>query len=155
MTYDKQTKYENLTKEINAVLNNETNMIARYSTVVCLLSREFDYFYWTGFYLIDQRKLNELVIGPYQGTLGCLRIPFGKGVCGLSAELKKTLIISDVHNFTNHISCDVNSKSEIVVPVFDKNRNLIAVLDVDSSKLDAFDEVDKSGLEHICSLLVF
>ena len=153
MTYDKQTKYENLTKEINAVLKNETNMIARYSTVVCLLSREFDYFYWTGFYLVDFKKHNELVIGPYQGTLGCLRIPFGKGVCGLSAETKKTFIVSDVHNFENHIACDINSQSEIVVPVLDKNSNLLAVLDIDSTELDAFDEIDKSGLENICSLL--
>jgi GAF domain-containing protein len=119
-----------------------------------MLNGAFDYFYWTGFYLVDLKKHNELVIGPYQGTLGCLRIPFGKGVCGLSAKTKKTFIVSDVHNFENHIVCDVNSQSEIVVPVFDKNSNLMAVLDVDSTELDAFDEFDRSGLENICSLLI-
>ena len=137
-----------------AVLDGESNMIARYSTVACMLNGAFDYFYWTGFYLVDLKKHNELVIGPYQGTLGCLRIPFGKGVCGLSAETKKTFIVSDVHNFGNHIACDVDSQSEIVVPVLDKNSNLMAILDVDSTELDAFDEVDKSGLENICSLLI-
>lgn len=154
MISSKETRYKNIIKEIMAVLDGESNMIARYSTVACMLNGAFDYFYWTGFYLVDLKKHNELVIGPYQGTLGCLRIPFGKGVCGLSAKTKKTFIVSDVHNFENHIVCDINSHSEIVVPVLDKNSNLMAILDVDSTELDAFDEVDKSGLENICSLLI-
>ena len=154
MISNKETRYKNIRKEIMAVLEGESNMIARYSTVACMLNSAFDYFYWTGFYLVDLKKHNELVIGPYQGTLGCLRIPFGKGICGLSAKTKKTFIVSDVHNFENHIVCDVNSQSEIVVPVFDKNSNLMAVLDVDSTELNAFDEFDRSGLENICSLLI-
>tara|TARA_Y100000389_G_C17163346_1_gene365487 strand:- start:43 stop:510 length:468 start_codon:yes stop_codon:yes gene_type:complete len=154
MISSKKTRYKNIIKEIMAVLDGESNMIARYSTVACMLNGAFDYFYWTGFYLVDLKKHNELVIGPYQGTLGCLRIPFGKGVCGLSAKTKKTFIVSDVHNFENHIVCDINSQSEIVVPVLDKNSKLMAILDVDSTELDAFDEVDKSGLENICSLLI-
>ena len=151
---DKAERYRALAEEARAVLDGETHPTSRMSTLVGLLHNAFDHFFWTGFYLVDPEKSDELVIGPYQGSLGCLRIPFGKGVCGVVAESGETLIVDDVEAFPNHIVCDVNSKSEIVIPVFDGSGELIAVLDVDSAQPSAFDEVDRQGLEHILSLLV-
>ena len=95
-------------------------------------------------------KQRELVVGPYQGTLGCLRIPFAKGVCGACATSRETIIVPDVHVFPGHIACDSASNSEIVVPVFDASGELVAVLDVDSTSFAAFDEVDARGLEAAC-----
>jgi len=150
----KTATYERVAKEIAAVIDGETSVIARYATAGCLLSEAFAHYYWTGFYLVDPRKPDELVVGPYQGTLGCLRIPFGKGVCGTVAETGKTLIVKDVHAFPGHIACDALTNSEIVVPVFDTAGNLAAVLDVDSTQMNAFDEDDKIGLEVICKTLL-
>src|SRR5690606_15548325 len=125
---------------------------ARYATAASLLAEAFaDRFFWTGFYLVDEDKGDELVVGPYQGTLGCLRIPFGKGVCGAVAERGESLIVPDVNAFPGHIACDSRSNSEIVVPVFDASGALAAVLDVDSTAFDAFDETDRAGLEAICA----
>jgi len=146
--------YKDVAAQIAAVIEGETSSIARYATASCLLSEAFDHFFWTGFYLVDPLKSDELVIGPYQGTLGCLRIPLGKGVCGTSAQSRKTIIVDDVHAFPGHIACDSRSQSEIVVPVFDKNGKLAAVLDVDSVDLASFDETDKVGLEAICQTLL-
>jgi GAF domain-containing protein len=119
------------------------------ATVSNILHHAFDHYYWTGFYVADPDKPGELVIGPYQGTLGCLRIPFGRGVCGVAAESGETQIVEDVHAFPGHIACDARSESEIVVPVFDRNGALIAVFDVDSDRTAQFDDVDRQGLEII------
>ncbi len=146
--------YEDVAKQISAVIDGETSVTARYATAACLLNEAFDYYFWTGFYVVDPLKPTELVVGPYQGTLGCLRIPFGKGVCGACAEQGKTIIVEDVHEFPGHIACDSRSNSEIVVPVFDKTGKLAAVLDVDSTEFGSFDEVDKQGLEAICKSLL-
>lgn len=143
----KKETYQRLEKEILSVLDGETDQTAKMATVSCLLGQAFNNFFWTGFYVVDPTRKNELVIGPYQGTLGCLRIPFGKGVCGVAAEKKETQIVDDVHAFPGHIACDINSNSEIVVPVFDKANTLIAVFDVDSTAHGAFDEVDQTHLE--------
>lgn len=152
---DQKTKlYAQAKAEIDAVIDGETSAIARYATVACILSETFDAFFWTGFYLVDPHKQNELVVGPYQGTLGCLRISFGKGVCGASAQSKETIIVPDVHAFPGHIACDSRTNSEIVVPVFRPDGTLAAVLDVDSESLNTFDETDKSGLEAICAKLL-
>ncbi|MDB5457829.1 MAG: hypothetical protein JWP92_3414, partial [Caulobacter sp.] len=94
-------------------------------------------------------KAGELVVGPYQGTLGCLRIAFGRGVCGAAAATGQTQLVADVHAFPGHIACDSRSASEIVVPVFDKAGGLLAVFDVDSDRPAAFDAVDQAGLETI------
>ncbi len=150
----KMATYTRVAKEIAAVIDGETSAIARYATAGCLLSEAFAHYYWTGFYLVDPLKPNELVVGPYQGTLGCLRIPFGKGVCGAVARSGETLIVKDVHAFPGHIACDALTNSEIVVPVFDAAGKLAAVLDVDSTDLDAFDQDDKIGLEAICKTLL-
>lgn len=146
--------YEDLKRQIAAVIEGETSVTARYATAACLLSEAFEDFFWTGFYVVDPLKPNELVVGPYQGTLGCLRIPFGKGVCGTAAEHKQTVIVENVHKFPGHIACDSRTNSEIVVPVFNQEGKLAAVLDVDSTALATFDEEDKVGLEAICSALL-
>lgn len=148
-TGDKSERYREVAKEIAAVLEGETNLTARMATVSNILHHAFDHYFWTGFYVVDPAKPRELVVGPYQGTLGCLRIPFGKGVCGAAAETRKTVIVRDVHEFPGHIACDARSESEIVVPVFDKKGALIAVLDVDSDRKAMFDEADRAGLEAI------
>ena len=145
----KQEKYETVAKEIAAVLEGETNLTARMATVSNILHHAFDHFFWTGFYIVDPEKQDELVVGPYQGTLGCLRIPFGKGVCGAAAASGETVIVDDVHEFPGHIACDARSQSEIVVPVRDGEGRLIAVLDIDSEQKAMFTETDKKGLEAI------
>ncbi|MDA8708480.1 GAF domain-containing protein [Hellea sp.] len=146
--------YKDVAQQIAAVIEGETSVTARYATVSCLLNEAFEDFFWTGFYVVDPLKPKELVVGPYQGTLGCLRIPFGKGVCGACAKAEETIIVEDVHAFPGHIACDSRTNSEIVVPVFDKDGKLAAVLDVDSTKLGSFDEVDKAALEAICKTLL-
>jgi L-methionine (R)-S-oxide reductase len=152
---DKAERYGGLRTEIAAVIAGEPDRIARYATAASLLAQAFpDRFYWTGFYLVDQAKGDELVVGPYQGTLGCLRIPFGKGVCGAAARTLKTQLVADVHAFPGHIACDSRSSSEIVVPVLDAAGALAAVLDVDSTQFDAFDAIDQAGLEAICGDLL-
>lgn len=150
----KADKYKDVANQIAAVIEGETSVTARYATTSCLLSEAFEDFFWTGFYVVDPLKPTELVVGPYQGTLGCLRIPFGKGVCGTSAVQQTTIIVEDVHAFPGHIACDSSTNSEIVVPVFDKTGKLAAVLDVDSTRLGAFDIVDKVQLEAICKTLL-
>lgn len=152
---DRAGQYQELKAEIESVVAGETYLPARYASAACLLSEAFSpRFFWTGFYVVDPNKADELVVGPYQGTLGCLRIPFGKGVCGACAERQESIIVPDVHAFPGHIACDSRTNSEIVVPVYHPNGQLAAVLDVDSEQADAFDEVDRSGLEAICATLL-
>jgi L-methionine (R)-S-oxide reductase len=147
--HDRAARYEALAQEIEAVVAGEWNRVARMATVAAMLADAFDHFSWTGFYLVDPAKPDELVIGPYQGALGCLRIALGRGVCGAAAERQETVIVEDVHAFPGHIACDARSLSEIVVPVFDQDHRLIAVLDVDSMQAAAFDSLDAQGLESI------
>ena len=123
--------------------------IALMSTINSVLANRFPHFFWTGFYRVCG---DRLVVGPYIGTVGCLQIEFGRGVCGTAAQRKETVIVPDVNQFPGHIACDPNSKSEIVVPVFAPDRALIAVLDVDSDQINAFDEEDARGLERIVEL---
>lgn len=146
----KKSIYDTTQAQILAVLEGENNLTARMATVSCLLQLAFpERFFWTGFYIVDPEKTAELIVGPYQGTLGCLRIPFARGVCGMAAAEKATQIVDDVHAIKNHIACDSNSNSEIVVPVMGKDGALIAVLDIDSTQFAAFDEVDKVCLEEL------
>lgn len=141
--------YQEVAQQIAAVNEGEPSATARMATASCLLSAAFDYYFWTGFYVVDPHKDRELVVGPYQGTLGCLRIPFARGVCGACATQETTIIVDDVHAFPGHIACDSATNSEIVVPVFDDSGALYAVLDVDSTSLRSFDNDDKTGLERI------
>ena len=152
---DKASAYGQLAEEIASVVAGETSRTARYATTVSLLKAAFgERFFWCGFYEVDPLKARELVVGPYQGTLGCLRIPFAKGVCGACATRRETIIVPDVHAFPGHIACDSRSNSEIVVPVFDAAGALVAVLDVDSTAFAAFDEVDARGLEAVCRTMM-
>lgn len=144
--------YSDVEMQIQGVLDGEPNRTARLATIACLLSEAFDDYFWTGFYLVDPDKPGELVVGPYQGTLGCLRIPFGRGVCGTAAAERRTQIVEDVHTFPGHIACDGRTESEIVVPVFDGD-TLIGVLDVDSTRSAAFDEADAEALERIAAMI--
>lgn len=151
----KAEAYARIAKEIAAVVEGESSHTARYATAASILTANFaPRFFWTGFYVVDPEKGDELVVGPYQGTLGCLRIPFGRGVCGAAAASGETQLVADVHAFPGHIACDARSQSEIVVPVQDSAGKLAAVLDVDSDQRDAFDEVDQAGLEAICEILL-
>lgn len=145
----KNALYADATKELTSITEGETNVTALMATVCCVLAEKFDYYFWTGFYIVDPVKENELVVGPYQGTLGCLRIPFGRGVCGTVASSRKSSVVEDVHAFPGHIACDSRSNSEIVVPVFDRQGSLIAVFDVDSVETGSFDETDQKALETI------
>jgi len=146
---DKGAAYLEVEAEILAVLDGETNRTAKMATVASMLADAFDAFFWTGFYVVDEHKGDELVVGPYQGTLGCLRIAFGRGVCGTAAATRTTQIVEDVHAFPGHIACDSRSASEIVVPVFDAAGGLIAVFDIDATQIAAFDAVDAEALERL------
>lgn len=152
---DRSAAYAELATEVASVVAGETSRTARYATTVSLLVQAFaPRLFWCGFYEVDPQKPEELVVGPYQGTLGCLRIPFGKGVCGACAVTRETIIVPDVHAFPGHIACDSRSNSEIVVPVFDAAGDLVAVLDVDSTEFAAFDDRDARGLEAVCRAMM-
>lgn len=146
---EKAQRYAELAVEIAAVLEGEPNRTARMATVSAMLAQAFAGFLWCGFYVVDPGSRDELVVGPYQGTLGCLRIAFGRGVCGTVAAERRTAIVPDVRAFPGHIACDPRSLSEIVVPVVDASGTLVGVLDVDSAELAAFDDADAAGLEAI------
>jgi L-methionine (R)-S-oxide reductase len=145
----KKERYVTLLKQVDALFENEDNVIANLSNIVSVLKSSFEYYLWSGFYLYDDKK-NNLVLGPYQGRLACSRIEIGKGVCGTSFVNKETIVVNDVSKFPGHIVCDSNSKSEIVVPVF-KGGDIVGVLDVDSAEYASFDEVDKIYLEEIAA----
>ena len=148
----KKVAYEAALQAIEANIYGETDRILKMSTINCLLKTFLPYYYWVGFYVVNNGRLT---VGPYQGTLGCLHIEFSKGVCGKAATSQQTQIVPDVHALaqgTAHIACDPNSQSEIVVPVFDTNNELIAVFDVDSTVKESFDEIDQVYLERILNL---
>jgi L-methionine (R)-S-oxide reductase len=149
----KETAYSDCYRDITAVWRDEggeaLDDIALMATINSVLAHRFPHFYWTGFYRVCG---DRLVVGPYIGTVGCLQIEFGRGVCGTAAQNRETVIVPDVSQFPGHIACDPKSKSEIVVPVFGPERELIAVLDVDSDRLNAFDADDARGLEKIVAL---
>ena len=146
---DKAARYAEVEAEILAVLEGEPNVTARMATLASMLADAFPAFFWTGFYVVDPDRADELVVGPYQGTLGCLRIAFGRGVCGAAAATRRTQVVEDVNAFPGHIACDSRSASEIVVPVFDRSGALIAVFDIDAVETAAFDAVDAEALERL------
>lgn len=146
---EKIEAYEQAIQAIDANLMGETDQILKMVTINCLLKTYLPYYYWVGFY---QVKNGKLMVGPYQGTLGCLHIDFSKGVCGKAARTKETQIVTEVHALaqgTDHIACDPNSQSEIVVPVLDTKGELLAVFDVDSTVVGSFDEIDQQYLEKL------
>ena len=146
---DTAGRYADLQVEIAAVLEGEGNLTARMATTAAMLAQAFPERIWTGFYVVDPRASNELVVGPYQGPLGCLRIAFDRGVCGAAARQGRTQVVADVHAYPGHIACDARSRSEIVVPVCGPSGALIAVLDIDAATPGAFDSVDQTALESL------
>ncbi|MDQ3264350.1 MAG: GAF domain-containing protein [Myxococcota bacterium] len=143
----KAEAYRQLTAQVRSVLEGMDDPIAGMATISCMVHHAFGHL-WTGFYRVV--KPGQLLrVGPYQGTLGCLEIPFGKGVCGTAAARGETVVVPEVDKFPGHITCDGRSKSEIVVPVFGRDRGLIAVFDVDSESLNTFDQVDRQQLESL------
>lgn len=145
----RRAAYERLETHVTAVLEGVDDTVAEMATISCLVHHAFGHL-WTGFYrVVEPGKL--LRVGPYQGTLGCLEISFGRGVCGTAAAERRTLVVEDVTEFPGHITCDSRSRSEIVVPVLDANGHLIAVFDVDSEQAGAFDDDDAAGLERVLS----
>jgi len=147
-TETKAETYQQAYQSIKALIAGENDLIANLSNTAAVLKQAFN-FYWVGFYLL---KDGELVLGPFQGTVACTRIAIGKGVCGTSALKKETILVPNVDEFPGHIACSAFSKSEIVVPIIVDGK-LIGVLDVDSDKLDDFDEMDKEWLEEIVGVL--
>ena len=145
---EKEEKYKELITQISALVTGETDEIANMANVAAVLHETFG-FWWTGFYRVEKE---ELVLGPFQGPIACTRIPFGKGVCGTAWAKAETVIVPDVHKFAGHIACSSASNSEIVVPVR-KNGKIKAVLDIDSTAFDTFDETDRIYLEQIADLL--
>lgn len=145
---DKAERYKTLIPQINALTEGETDLVANLSNIAAALKQTMDFF-WVGFYLV---KGTQLVLGPFQGPIACTRINLGKGVCGHAWLEKKTILVPDVEKFPGHIACSSASKSEIVIPAF-KNNEVALVLDVDSDKLDDFNDTDAAELEKVIQII--
>ena len=141
----KEARYSLLERQIASLLEGEPDPIARMANVAAVLHEAFG-FWWTGFYRVIG---NELVLGPFQGPVACMHIPFGKGVCGTAWQRNASVVVPDVEAFPGHIACSSASRSEIVVPVHDATGSVTAVLDIDSDEPATFDEVDREWLERI------
>lgn len=147
---DRTKNYEMVIKQLEALLEGESNQIANLSNASALLNQFLNEINWVGFYLVDGE---ELVLGPFQGMPACVRIPLGKGVCGTAAANKESIVVPDVNLFPGHIACDAASQSEIVIPIM-KDGNLLGVLDIDSPITDRFDDIDKEYLEKFVHSLI-
>jgi GAF domain-containing protein len=145
----KRAHYDEVLRRIDALLEGETDWVAAMATVACELHHGFEAYDWTGFYRLVSPAL--LVIGPYQGGHGCLRIDLARGVCGAAARTRRTQLVPDVEAFPGHIACSGTTRSEVVVPVLAPGGRLLGVLDVDSDAPAAFDEVDQAALERLCA----
>ncbi|PGW48312.1 GAF domain-containing protein [Bacillus cereus] len=143
-------QYETVIKQLDALLTGESNVVANLSNASALLNQFLNRVNWVGFYVTEG---TQLVLGPFQGMPACVRIPFGRGVCGVAAETKTTQLVADVHQFPGHIACDSASNSEIVVPIV-KEGAVIGVLDIDSPEKNRFDEVDQRYLEKFVETLL-
>lgn len=145
-----EEQYQLLVKQLKSLLDKNDNIISNLSNFTAALKQTFEKISWVGFYLYDG---NELYLGMFQGKVACTKIQIGKGVCGTSAMNRETIIVPDVDKFPGHIACDVESRSEIVVPII-KSDKLYGVLDLDSASLNAFNQTDKKYLEEIVDFLV-
>jgi GAF domain-containing protein len=146
---NRKERYLELLPQIKALLESERDEIVLYANISAALKEAFGFF-WVGFYRLIN---NELVLGPFQGTIACTRIQKGKGVCGKAWESNEVLIVPDVDEFPGHIACSSLSKSEIVLPVYNAKNETIAVLDVDSDKYNDFSKIDQEGLEAILQII--
>jgi GAF domain-containing protein len=145
----KAQKYQMLVSQIASLIEGEDDQIAMMSNVAAAIHQEMK-FWWTGFYRVVG---DELLLGPFQGPVACMHIPFGRGVCGTAWQRQQTVVVPDVDQFPGHIACSSQSRSEIVVPVFSPDGKVTAVLDIDSENLATFDDVDRQYLEQICQMI--
>lgn len=146
----KEVIYEKIMEQLKELFKKADDPVARMATINALLYHKIDYYFWCGFYLL---KNNELIVGPYQGPLACLKLAHNRGVCWAGVREKKPIIVPDVHQFPDHIACDERSQSEIVVPVFNPDGSVYGVIDVDSDRLASFDEIDARYLERIVKMI--
>jgi len=151
----KKEKYSLLTEQVKALIEGERDVVAVMANVAAAIHEAMG-FWWTGFYRVMPKSdgtARELVLGPFQGPVACMHIPFGRGVCGTAWEHRETIIVPDVEQFPGHIACSSLSRSEIVVPVFSQANEVVAVLDIDSRDLSTFDDTDRQYLEGICKMI--
>ena len=146
---NRTARYSELLPQLKALLEAENDTIVLYANIAAALKEAFDFF-WVGFYRVQE---NQLVLGPFQGPIACTRIQKGRGVCGKAWELNQIIIVPNVDEFPGHIACSSESKSEIVLPVYNNNKEIIAVLDVDSNKYDDFSSIDQNGLSQIVAFI--
>lgn len=146
----KAARYNRINKQLQELFKPVKNPLARMTTIASLLHHKFDYFFWTGFYLLED---DGLFVGPYQGSLACMQLKKDTGVCWKGINSGEAVIVGNVHDFPGHIACDSRSKSEIVVPLRNKKSEIIGVLDVDSKELNSFDSTDARSLEEIVHLI--
>ncbi len=152
---NKEEKYQMLVCQIDALITGETDVVAVMANVCAAIHEEMGFF-WTGFYCVKHKAgtdTRELVLGPFQGPVACVHIGYGRGVCGTAWQQRQTIVVPDVELFPGHIACSSLSRSEIVVPVFGGDGEVVAVLDIDSRELSTFDDIDRQYLEEICCLL--
>ena len=147
---EKEEKYRLLTEQVRSLIAGETDSVSVMANVSAAIHETMGFF-WTGFYMVHG---DELRLGPFQGSVACMHIPFGRGVCGTAWQRKETVVVPDVEAFPGHIACSSLSRSEIVFPVFNATNEVVAVLDIDSRDLNTFDEIDKKWLEDIVKSLV-
>lgn len=150
LALSKEEKYKLLLPQIKSLIDGESDLTANLANICAALKYSMNSFFWAGFYFV---KGNELVLGPFQGPVACTRITIPNGVCGACVKRKETIIVPDVDKFPGHIACSSFSKSEIVVPVYDRNSNVTAVLDIDSDNYNNFDETDKFYLEQLSGIV--
>lgn len=146
----KQGRYERIYQQIEKLMPTCSNPESRMNTIIAILHHKMDYFFWTGFYFLNSGNLQ---VKMYQGPVACMQLAKDKGVCWASINTKKPVLVKNVEEFPGHIACDGRSKSEVVIPLFDKEDNILGVLDVDSDQINSFDEIDVENLEKILQLI--
>lgn len=146
----KQGRYDRIFRQLEDLLTATTDKTARMSTIAAVLHHKMDYFFWTGFYLLQD---DELTVGPYQGPVACQVLKKNTGVCWAGINIKEAIVVPDVHEFPGHIACDSRSQSEIVIPLKNSEGKIYGILDVDSKELQSFDEIDRINLERIAGLI--
>ena len=147
---EKEEKYKLLKQQIEALVAGEDDSVSVMANVSAAIHQEMGFF-WTGFYIV---KGEELHLGPFQGSVACMHIPFGRGVCGTAWQRAETIVVPDVEQFPGHIACSSLSRSEIVVPLFNASHEVVAVLDIDSRELNTFDDIDRDWLEQIVRVVM-
>ena len=147
---EKEEKYKLLKQQIEALVAGEDDSVSVMANVSAAIHQEMGFF-WTGFYIV---KGEELHLGPFQGSVACMHIPFGRGVCGTAWQRAETIVVPDVEQFPGHIACSSLSRSEIVVPLFNASHDVVAVLDIDNRELNTFDDIDRDWLEQIVRVVM-